>query len=268
MVLGTILTQSNIAAPRGDKSQFYIQAEDTGPVMVGQVQPSGYTPDHDVLISHIFGRVPTDAMLTGRTPRSTGFTTVAEGLAKAANKMVGSNVLSADHAAKLVEAGKHLLLVGMKQAPDATALEGSINSYVDKVVDRLKPYAEWGGVAGLAALGGKEAVLNYMRSAAVAVQPFVANYGRITSYISRMVVAGNLTAVTIGITVLMQADIQRGMARAQNSLKGGGALSEHIGPPWAGYQVGDWVSVRYFEGTSSCLATSTSSEACPCPSVP
>ena len=173
---------------------------------------------------------------------------MAQGLADAANKMVGSDVLTADHAGKLVAAGKDLLVAGMKQAPDATALEGDLKAYASTVVDKLKPYAEWGGVAGLAALGGKEAVLNYMRSAAVAVRPFVADYGRIGSYITRMAAAGNLTAVSIGVIVLMQADVQRGLGRAQNALKGGGQpLSETVEAPWGGYHVGDWVSVRYFE---------------------
>ena len=254
MVLGSILHTSNILPAKGDATQFFIQAKE-GPVgPVGQVAPSAPSRDHDILVSHIFGRVPTDAMLQGRTPRATGFAAVSQGLAEAANAMVGKDVLTAENAGKLVRAGKDLLLVGMKQAPDTGELEAHLKehlgAYAAQLVDTLKPYAEWGGMAAVAAVGGREAVLNYARTAAVAVQPYLRDYGRVTSYITRMLQAGNLSAASIGVIVLMQADIQRGMARAQNDLKGGGApLSEKIGPPWDGYQVGDWVSVRYFEVT-------------------
>ena len=254
MVLGSILHTSNILPAKGDATQFFIQAKEGPAGPVGQVAPSAPSRDHDILVSHIFGRVPTDAMLQGRTPRATGFAAVSQGLAEAANAMVGKDVLTAENAGKLVRAGKDLLLVGMKQAPDTAELEAHLKehlgAYAAQLVDTLKPYAEWGGMAAVAAVGGREAVLNYARTAAVAVQPYLRDYGRVASYISRMLQAGNLSAASIGVIVLMQADIQRGMARAQNDLKGGGApLSEKIGPPWAGYQVGDWVSVRYFEVT-------------------
>ena len=201
-----------------------------------------HRPEHDALVGHIFGHAPTASELDGRVGRSTGHEDVAAGLANAANKMIGANVLDAEKAKQLVSIGQSLLKVGMKSHAIDTA---ALKKYDESFGAALKPYAKYAAWAGEAAT-----VTGIAAKMKTFLVPYIARYGRLASFFTTAVQAGSPTLAAIAIMVAFEAWIGEKQAEAHNmvSTLSGPALSEKVGKTFGAYEVGDWVTARYEVG--------------------